>query len=133
MYKYFIAVFIYALLTSCNIIGSDSKQLNLSEALINNTWYDLDIEQDLFAGDVLERYSFADSEVIIDLFPMPCSSGTIFEPIVSFQKEYSINGDRQITIGEVTYEASSVTKNELILNFESQSGVQTKKLTSNCL
>jgi hypothetical protein len=132
LYKYFIPVFILALLTNCNIIGSDNKQLDLSEAVISNTWYDLNIEQDLFAGDVLERYSFADSEVTIDIFPMPCGSGTTFKPIVSFQKGYSINGDKQITIGDVTYEALSVTKNELVLNFENQNGAQTKKLTSNC-
>lgn len=83
-------------------------------------------------GEVLARYSFAESEVILDLFPMPCGLGTSFEPIVSFQEEYSINGDKEILIGDITYEASSVSKDELVLNFENQSGSQTKTLISRC-
>lgn len=127
-----IFVFIFVLLTSCNTTDSNNTNLDLSEVVSNKTWYDLNIAQDLFPGEVLERYSFADAEVIIDLFPMPCGLGTSLEPIVSFQKEYSINGDKHITIGDITYEASSVSEDELILNYENQSGPQTKKLTTKC-
>lgn len=119
-------------MAGCGTTDSDNTNLALSEAIINESWYELNVKQNIFTGEVLEKYSFADSEVTIDLYPMPCSLGTTFKPLVSFNMGYSIDGDKQITIGDLTYEASSITKDELILHFENQDGVHTKKLISKC-
>lgn len=134
MYKYLIPslIFLYVFVISCDTTDSSNNNLDLREAVTNKTWYDLNIELDLFTGDVLMKYSFAESEVTIDLFPMPCGLGTSVEPIVTFYEEYSIHGDKQISIAGITYEASSVSKDELLLTLENQSGPKTKKLISTC-
>jgi hypothetical protein len=134
MYKYLIPslIFLFVFVISCDTTDSSNTNLDLREAITNKTWYELNIEQDLFTGEVLMKYSFAESDVTIDLFPMPCGLGTSFEPIVTFYEEYSIHGDKKISIAGITYEASSVSKDELLLKFENQSGPKTRILISRC-
>lgn len=120
------------LIGSCHATGSDEIDLDVRTLLKNSFWYDFNIEQNLFPGDVLERYTFSNSEVTIDLFPMPCGLGTSLEPIVTFHEDYSIDDERALSIGDVAYEVISVSENEIVLSYENKTGKQVKKLTNGC-
>lgn len=133
MRKYIIPILIFnfVILTSCNTTDSNNS-IDLGDAIINKTWYNLSVEQNFFPADILEKYSFTDSNVTIDLYPMPCGFGTSLDPIISFVQEYSIEDETQIIIGDIIYEASSISEDKIILHFKNEDDTQTKTLTSKC-